>query len=348
MKGIKVRVFAVATLAMAFVLSAMPAAANTITHTFNFQSSVKPWVAQTDKLPVNEHTLVIKEYLKGDNYAAMSTTGADSVWMVASFLASPNPAGSIPTVKVAFDARNFGTSGTEQPIVYVGSGAPPSILAFKDVGKLLNENWQTYSYEQSLYSKVVWVAIGYRTDKPNWAGFDNIIVKMDNQLPSPTGPADITVQPSANQSYLYTFAATVSPWTPFGDGFPVNEHTLVLKKDETGNGYAAMTMVDSIKDPSGVWMMHSFPTTTNSVKVAFAARNFEGSGKVQPVIFVGSTKPVSILEFKPLGEFLTDKWQAYEYIVPMKASTTVVAVGYMADGANWAGIDNLAIKFFNQ
>ena len=345
MKGIKVRVLAVAMLAMAFVFSAVPASANTITHTFDFQTSVKPWTAQADKLPVNEHTLVVKEYAKGNNYAAMSTTGADSVWMLTSFLASPNPAGTIPTVKVAFNARNFGTSGTEQPIIYVGSQAPPSPLAFKELGKPLGEKWQSYSYELSLYSKVVWVAIGYKTEKPNWAGFDNVIVKMDNQLPSPTG---IGVQPMPSDGYFYDFGETVKPWAPFSDGFPVNEHTLVLKQDSTGNGYAAMTTVDTIKDPSGVWMIHSYPSTANSIKVSFWARNFEGTEKVHPMVFVGTTKPVNILEFKAVGEPLTEKWHYYEYTVPMKASFITVAVGYMTGGNNWSGFDNLSVKFFNQ
>jgi hypothetical protein len=333
MKRFIASVMMLALLSMTLIPAAAPASANSTTYDFTFEKTVKPFEAYRDKAPVDAHTLVLKQEAKGNSYAAMTTTDADAVWMMTTFKGSGN------AVKVAFQARNVEGSKNAKPIFYIGT-TKPTISDFQVAGNTLNNDWQNYEIMKEMKGDVIIVAIGYVTDKPSWAAFDNISIKLytDNGV-TQLAPAD-------SITYKSDFEKAIDTWLPFTRKFPVNEHSLVLKREPNGNGYAAMTTVGA----DAVWMLKSFPLGPSpssygtDVKVIFEAMNVADTRNVQPMIYLGTSKPTGIEDFVKLGSPLTANWQTYQMEKQVKGTTLVVGIGYLTDKSNWAAFDNVIVK----
>jgi hypothetical protein len=299
---------------------------------------VKPWEPFADKLPVSEHTLVLKHEQNGNGYAALTTPDGDGLWMMSSFTSKVNG------VKIAIQARLVEGSEFAAPIYYIGSTKPTSIADFKKFDGTLTKKWQ--SFEAIEYAKgTVVVAVGYMTDKGNWIAIDNLAVKLF--LNNAGGVSAQQLAPLFSNSYKFDFEKSVSPWIPIAQKFPVSEHTLVIKQEQNGNGYAALSTIDA----DAVAMLNSFalgpiPSNKNiDLQVTFQARNVHGSESTVPMFYLGTTKPVGFHEFKTLDPLLGDKWQTYVIEKQFLGSNLVVALGYMTDKANWAAFDNVTVKW---
>jgi hypothetical protein len=154
------------------------APADSSTYKFDFEKAIEKWLPFTGKFPVSEHTLVLKREPNGNGYAAMTTEGADAVWMLKSFPLGPSPSSNSANIKVMFDAMNVADTENAQPFIYVGTTKPTGIEDFVKIGSPLTAKWQTYLMEKQVKGATLVVGIGYLTDKPNWAAFDNVIVKV--------------------------------------------------------------------------------------------------------------------------------------------------------------------------
>jgi hypothetical protein len=287
---------------------------------------------------VSEHTLVLKHEQNGNGYAALSTPDGDSLWMMSSFTSKVNG------VKIAIQARLVEGSEFAAPIYYIGNTKPTSIADFKKFDRTLTKKWQSFEAIEYVKGTVV-VAVGYMTDKGNWIAIDNLAVKLF--LNNAGGASAQQLAAPASKSYQFDFEKSVSPWVPIAQKFPVNEHTLVLKQDENGNGYAALSTIDA----DAVAILNSFtlgPIPSNKgvdVKVSFQAKNIIGSENVVPMIYLGTTKPAGFHEFKNLDPLLGDEWQTYVIEKQFLGSNLVVALGYVTDKANWAAFDNVIVKW---
>lgn len=148
----------------------------------------------------------------------------------------------------------------------------------------------------------------------------------------------------ASQGYFYNFQTTIQPWSAGSDSLHLNEHSLVLKS-YAGNNYAAL----SANSNGMIWMMTSFQvpaTGMNTASINFDAMRVIGSKYDVPVVYIGTTKPISSTQFRQLSTYSSDKWQNYSVEVPVKGSMLVVAIGYKSEKGSWFGIDNVIVKTY--
>jgi len=160
----------------------------------------------------------------------------------------------------------------------------------------------------------------------------------------PVSATPKTTAPNDGAKYTFYFNESTSPWQPFTYKLPVTNHTLVVKDDENGNSYAALTTpaID------GVWMQAALPSGGNTFNLIFYARNMGNSGNIQPVAYVGSEKPPSFGDLEPVGAPLTRDWQPYVVSKTLAGSTAVVAIGYISDGPAWIAVDSVVIRMYNR
>ncbi len=173
------RILVAVMLSFTFLLSALPASAATSEYKFDFSKTLKPWTPAADKLPIDEHTLVLKTDLKTNSFAALSAPRPGTVWMMAVF-----PGGK-SKISLTFQAARMSNDPSVwiMPLVYVGTTPPVSVKDFVKVGLPLSDQWETYTYESAItinpkdpLTAPIYVAIGYKTYKPAWAGIDDVSI----------------------------------------------------------------------------------------------------------------------------------------------------------------------------
>ena len=181
-KRTSARIWAAAMLTFVLAMPVLTASAQPVpgAYVFDFATTVKPWEASSDRLPVDEHTLTLKTDEKGNSFAALSVNKPGSMWVMTTFPTNMN------TAKITFDARNmdFSASKLMVPIVYIGNMKPTSISQFEVAGTGLIEGWQTYEYKVPIKAEkgaLIAIALGYKTYQAGWAAIDNIKIMFYNQ-----------------------------------------------------------------------------------------------------------------------------------------------------------------------
>jgi len=191
MKGFFAHLMVVVVLLMSVGALAIPVSAeNRSVYKCDFEKTVQPWIPAANKLPVNEHTFVLKQEPVGDfgvnGYGALSSSDADALWVVTPFTVSADKV----AVKVQFQMKNMGTpraTDVLQPMIYIGA-SKPGIQDFKLLGKQIGTQWWAYSASNVVKTPGghLFVAIGYVTGQKSWIGIDNVLVSVSYSVPLAT------------------------------------------------------------------------------------------------------------------------------------------------------------------
>jgi hypothetical protein len=157
-------------------------------HRYDFAKSVEPWKGGAYYNPIMDKPEWRPEVLNRqsdgkESFAALTTYGADLVWMQASYKANAS------LLHLRFDVADAGNAGRLAPIIYVGKEAPTSIVGFEKIGYPLEKGRQTLNLqvdlaEHGLVGGEFVVAIGYRNldliQEKQIAAVDNVVVVIDD------------------------------------------------------------------------------------------------------------------------------------------------------------------------
>jgi len=159
---------------------------------------------------------------------------------------------------------------------------------------------------------------------------------------------------AASAAFSFTFDPGLAPWA--GKSLPVQ--SITPPRPASSNGPVLSLQVEQLHgvknsfaglagNSSGLFYMYTkFASTDNTVRVKFQAKKLTNCGNCIPVVFVGDNYPSSAGRFKVLGTGLGEDWQTYVYETPFKASSIVVAVGYINTQpvGTKAGVDNISVE----
>jgi hypothetical protein len=156
---------------------------------YDFAKTVAPWEGRAYYNPMMDRvelppSIVLNRQSNGkESFAALTTYGAELVWMQAAYKADAS------LLHLRFDAADAGNAGRLAPIIYVGKEAPTSIVGFQKIGYPLEKGPQTLNLqidlaEEGLLGGEFVVAIGYmnldQVQEKQIASVDNVVVVIDN------------------------------------------------------------------------------------------------------------------------------------------------------------------------